>query len=313
MTLSLLEYNKKLIYELFGVFLIPFNNADANNNNNNIYKINKILKCLYYDKKSKMINSANVLTIKLFDTHFELYDYFLVSPLHQCTLDYKYDISIIQINDYFTFDGDDLYCSYNKNNWFNISFDVINNLIIEYKNNFLTILKLIIYPEYNIDTLFLNIKKKKKKECCIQEEKILLQQLNDVENDINNIDKTKYIFSDEECIVCKELYIENEQPLVTLTCGHSFCKTCINTLYTKNCPTCRAPFYNNPQTNILFLKYLEQNPLYIFNMKKKKIMNELLSLKNELNIIDLSLLYYKYPLDKLNIIKNDIINYIDLN
>ena len=50
------------------------------------------------------------------------------------------------------------------------------------------------------------------------------------------------------CNVCSMSYNEDQKPVV-LTCGHTFCKNCIDNIFKnhskerRNCPTCKKTIY----------------------------------------------------------------------
>merc|ERR1719352_1006549 len=59
-----------------------------------------------------------------------------------------------------------------------------------------------------------------------------------------------------ECKICfVEFDLRDREPLV-LPCAHSFCKSCVNSLPRKQCPTCREHF-RTPQKNFVVLEIIQ--------------------------------------------------------
>ncbi|XP_028330548.1 E3 ubiquitin-protein ligase TRIM38-like isoform X2 [Gouania willdenowi] len=56
------------------------------------------------------------------------------------------------------------------------------------------------------------------------------------------------------CSVCTQLFTDP----VTITCGHSFCKTCLEDQSGNQCPKCQAPVERVPEVNVVLCEMIQQ-------------------------------------------------------
>jgi len=63
-----------------------------------------------------------------------------------------------------------------------------------------------------------------------------------------------------ECRICFEKFDKQSRKPISISCGHSFCLNCVDSLKQTNykCPTCRRPIINQ-QPNYIMMDLLESN------------------------------------------------------
>ncbi|XP_047482007.1 tripartite motif-containing protein 75-like [Penaeus chinensis] len=107
------------------------------------------------------------------------------------------------------------------------------------------------------------------------------------------------------CSVCRENYAEGVKAPVTLSCGHSFCRTCLQTLLqltaALKCPVCRrihsgAPLDQLPE-NVALLEELAQPAEEPGTGFMKLII---------MNLVDLKFTLHVRPTDKFSQVKEHL-------
>ncbi|ELR19332.1 zinc finger, C3HC4 type (RING finger) domain containing protein [Acanthamoeba castellanii str. Neff] len=74
-----------------------------------------------------------------------------------------------------------------------------------------------------------------------------------------------------QCAICLDVLYEP----VTITCGHTFCASCLLNVADKRCPACRASFAEYPKINIFIGNWLHKELYEEVSRKRNEYLREL--------------------------------------